>query len=613
MPMVYVISSDDDDGDDEEEEVIVVEEEKEDVLPKTTDFDWLQKLLYTPDQESDDSDEVVIIHENKPALKSNSSTLPVKDIDGGGGDDGGDDCVVLEGDPENVVVSVVEEATGSDELLVVGEKGQIACRDYPHARHLCAKFPFSSTPHEKHCSQCHCYVCDCLAPCVKWGTGILGSDHCHANDRTEMWKIQRKNFKLGKSSPLPASTNFDISLRAVRPQHNLPLGIVHLSPNSVLQNQTSGSTAMHSLPSLNSISQIQTWSAITRVCSNPSLNSNVQNKVTIASTATNLTIPNGVNHSRQESWSPTVRNRYQPQSVPRQVLGVRSHAIQRDRGNGANSLRPQGVGSAGNTLTVNNSSHGSSGFNDHVNATLQHDKYLKPTGLLNYGLCNAPEVVRHPSHLPFGSLPSSEPVSLNCVDQHTVASEMQAYWQPLPQSNDYQNFHQTSIQGNDAPSSYVACLNSAQHRNERQIISQNEHARGNITQCGIASQDASKPKPHEECPRETAAGNSPFDSSWTENTGQSIEPLVEFPSLESLVSVQQPLNVKESDTQLTGSNEPPTESSHVPSSLVDFENWLLEKDSAPMVTNDIFSSDFNIPSPDFDPVDVGALYYLDEG
>lgn len=28
---------------------------------------------------------------------------------------------------------------------------QVACRDYPHPRHLCAKFPFSSTQHESRC------------------------------------------------------------------------------------------------------------------------------------------------------------------------------------------------------------------------------------------------------------------------------------------------------------------------------------------------------------------------------------------------------------------------------------------------------------------------------
>ena len=33
--------------------------------------------------------------------------------------------VILEGDPENSVASVEEEANGSDELLVIGEKGQV--------------------------------------------------------------------------------------------------------------------------------------------------------------------------------------------------------------------------------------------------------------------------------------------------------------------------------------------------------------------------------------------------------------------------------------------------------------------------------------------------------
>lgn len=28
---------------------------------------------------------------------------------------------------------------------------QVACRDYPHPRHTCAKYLFSKTPHDKHC------------------------------------------------------------------------------------------------------------------------------------------------------------------------------------------------------------------------------------------------------------------------------------------------------------------------------------------------------------------------------------------------------------------------------------------------------------------------------
>ncbi|KAH7517522.1 RPM1 interacting protein 13-like [Ziziphus jujuba] len=117
----------------------------------------------------------------------------MKDVD--------DDCVVLDGDPHNKPVdySAIEIGFGLDELLIVGEKGQIACRDCPHSRHLCVSFPFSTTPHDRHCNQCHYYVCDSLAPCVSWGNGISSTDHCHATDKDETWKIQRRNFKFGKN------------------------------------------------------------------------------------------------------------------------------------------------------------------------------------------------------------------------------------------------------------------------------------------------------------------------------------------------------------------------------------------------------------------------------
>lgn len=43
--------------------------------------------------------------------------------------------------------------------------------------------------------QCHCYVCDSIAPCVQWGNGISSIDHCHATDKDEYWKAQRKVAK----------------------------------------------------------------------------------------------------------------------------------------------------------------------------------------------------------------------------------------------------------------------------------------------------------------------------------------------------------------------------------------------------------------------------------
>lgn len=49
--------------------------------------------------------------------------------------------------------------------------------------------------------QCHCYVCDTVAPCSEWGDGNCGSDHCHAVDESH-WRIARK---LKKTRPVAAS------------------------------------------------------------------------------------------------------------------------------------------------------------------------------------------------------------------------------------------------------------------------------------------------------------------------------------------------------------------------------------------------------------------------
>ncbi|CAK8543704.1 unnamed protein product [Lathyrus sativus] len=186
--------------------------------------DWVRQFLDMSDEELT---EVVSSGEvNKP-------NVDVEEDD--------DDCVILDGDPEKQVTHVNDSPNGSDELLVVGEKGQIACRDYPHPRHLCATFPYSSTPHERYCAQCHCYVCDSPAPCLKWGNGLLTTDHCHATDRSETWKTLRKDSKRVKNVPLPASTNNGTLGNVVNSQHNriLPFNNAPLSSNSMLMNQTS--------------------------------------------------------------------------------------------------------------------------------------------------------------------------------------------------------------------------------------------------------------------------------------------------------------------------------------------------------------------------------------
>lgn len=118
-----------------------------------------------------------------------------------------DDCCILNYDPENDVQVPDFQANDADDLVVVGERGPVACRDFPHARHLCVKFPFTTTSHEKYCEQCHCYVCDVIAPCLLWGQGKQSNDHCHAFDKDEKWKKMRshaRSVSMKLAAPLPA-------------------------------------------------------------------------------------------------------------------------------------------------------------------------------------------------------------------------------------------------------------------------------------------------------------------------------------------------------------------------------------------------------------------------
>ncbi|XP_021805466.1 uncharacterized protein LOC110749625 [Prunus avium] len=108
-----------------------------------------------------------------------------------------DDCFILDFDPFEPIqlskLSVSDNFAGdnvdapeSPDVAVVAEKGQVACRDYPHSRHLCLKFPFETTPHESYCELCYCYVCDSAAPCGLWNLA-----HCHASEHIGDWKSRR--------------------------------------------------------------------------------------------------------------------------------------------------------------------------------------------------------------------------------------------------------------------------------------------------------------------------------------------------------------------------------------------------------------------------------------
>lgn len=198
------------------------------------DYDWITELLGEggDGRSKDDSDDVVVVGEVIVNPKQNLKLLT-------NADDDDDDCVVLEEDPDKPVEVENDRGDDSDELLVVSEKGQIACRDYPHSRHLCAKFPFGSTPHERHCDQCHCYVCDTIAPCVYWGTGISSTAHCHATDKDKFWKAQRQNTrKSDKVLPLVTPCR-GTSVSVPPPVANQAPGFIQRVPNYPPHNQMS--------------------------------------------------------------------------------------------------------------------------------------------------------------------------------------------------------------------------------------------------------------------------------------------------------------------------------------------------------------------------------------
>lgn len=180
--------------------------------------DLFSELFGSVTTEDEDSDDVVVLDGDSCVSMIRKQNCPDSNATkGGSGNASDDDCLVLDADPDNPVKVADGAANGSDDLLIVGEKGQLACRDYPHPRHLCANFPFSTTPHEKYCDLCHCYVCDLRAPCICWGNGVTVTDHCNSTDKEEVWRHLRKLSKQG-TAPAPTISTGAISDN-MQPKH----------------------------------------------------------------------------------------------------------------------------------------------------------------------------------------------------------------------------------------------------------------------------------------------------------------------------------------------------------------------------------------------------------
>ncbi|KAL2488036.1 uncharacterized protein Fot_41417 [Forsythia ovata] len=269
------------------------------------DNDWLSKLLDEVERNVNDSDDAVFVRDS--ISKPKESNLPSKPKTKNA-DCEDADCVILDGDPDKLLA--VEDGRvnndDSDDLVVIGEKGQVACRDFPHPRHLCAKFLFASTPHERRCDQCHCYVCDSLAPCALWGTGISSLDHCHATEKEEFWRAQRKSVKQSDNVPPVLHGVHNTSFSRGLSQTTPVLPSTPLQPNSLLQNQS-------------------TRQVTARPCS----------------MSTSYIVPNIINLGRSQPPGFAVpRNRFQPHLVAQQLHNT-------SNSNGTLSARNYSVGTRG--------------------------------------------------------------------------------------------------------------------------------------------------------------------------------------------------------------------------------------------------------------------------
>ncbi|XP_013593615.1 PREDICTED: uncharacterized protein LOC106301711 [Brassica oleracea var. oleracea] len=200
-------------------EVVDVSSDEEEV---DEDFDWLNDLS------SDSTDVVEVLSEMKGSVDSHYRKPKAKALE-----EDDDDCVILDGDPDKTTKTDTDKlAKDDDEVLVVGQKGEIACRDFPHPRHSCANYSFNSTSHEKYCDMCHCYVCDIPAPCAYWCIAVSSIEHCHANDKEKIWRNQREFFRTGTMPTEPSPKPLPASPTATRhiPPSPIP-NIIRLSQN----------------------------------------------------------------------------------------------------------------------------------------------------------------------------------------------------------------------------------------------------------------------------------------------------------------------------------------------------------------------------------------------
>ncbi|KAB2602022.1 hypothetical protein D8674_003027 [Pyrus ussuriensis x Pyrus communis] len=544
-------------------------------LDEEDNLDWVSELLEPVDKvtDYDDSDDVVVISEvnSKPRQKSSKRTVADDD----------DDCLVLDGNPDKPVLVVENSGSGSDELLVVGETGQVACRDYPHPRHLCAKFPFKTTQHENHCDLCHCYVCDSLAPCVYWSTGGSNFNHCHATDKEESWRILRKKFKTPKIAPLPASNNLAPTKHSPVPPHN----IIKLAPNSISQNQVSRPAAIHHC------------------------------------TSAGRTMPSIRSHQSEYLFP---KNQVPPCSVSKQLLGARANVVGRNRGQNIGHLGPvsshstfKRVGALGVSLPMNRTTFVSS----------NNSSCTTPSVYMKTSTPMATSNDRNPLRLQgvHSSVHQSASQPMTTSVGNTVHSQPQTYSQAIPQSIYSQAFQQ---QGNQSQNdSQIFCeygipspdssQGGYQYGNQSQNSSQNVSLQGNlgvsVTDLDFTNSDwvnNSSPNIRQPPVQQPPFQQPPIRQPSIQLLPVQQPPIQQQPPLQqpqfqqpSPIQQQPPIDISEIQSTepvygLGAVNEQSNEVSNFNGLDEEFESWLMETQSGPAESNDLMASHLNIMSPE---------------
>ena len=93
----------------------------------------------------------------------------------------------------------VVDADSDDDFQVTGESGDVAGRDFPHARHNCIVHPFAKGS-KTSCNLCFCWVCDCpVGECPAW------DEHHAAVPSSSEWQQKRTAFRAQTLSGLPGN------------------------------------------------------------------------------------------------------------------------------------------------------------------------------------------------------------------------------------------------------------------------------------------------------------------------------------------------------------------------------------------------------------------------